>query len=91
MQLQKFILANQGKVRLQFSDTSTVHLAAVRTVVIQVKAKRYSYSYHYRLGPGDTAKQTNKNSFSVFGAVKYHKMKEEPLFKLKQQSTFKMQ
>lgn len=78
MQLQKFILANQGKVRLQFSDTSTVHLAAVRTVVIQVKAKRYNYSYHYRLGPGDTAKnkQTKKQIyFQSFDAVKYRKMK----------------
>lgn len=80
MQLQKFILANQGKVRLQFSDTSTVHLAAVRTVVIQVKAKRYNYSYNYRLGPGDTAKQLNKQNktkiyFQSFDAVKYRKMK----------------
>lgn len=55
MQLQKYILANQGKDRLQLSGTSTVHLAAVRTGVIQVKAKRYRHGYHYRLGPGDTA------------------------------------
>ncbi len=54
MQLQKYILANQGKVRLQLSGTSTVHLAAVHTGVIQVKAKRYHHGYHYRLGPGDT-------------------------------------
>jgi len=55
MQLQNSILANQGKVRLQFRDTSTSASTAVRTSVIQVKAKRYSYGYHYRLGPGDIA------------------------------------
>lgn len=63
MQQQDSILANQGKVRLQFSDVSTVHLAAVRTGVIQVKAKRYSYGYHYRLGPGDIARKKQPNLF----------------------------